>query len=459
MATQNITLDGTNSFTAFGATGTWSDQQINQVSLGIDPGIDPNEANTVNASIAGGAWRIRFLNFYNDGTFDYDVNLTETASGVFRRIDRLQVSGQGDTTINLLDTRIRFLEVFDDRTLDLTLGTQQLNYMHSEARVNDITLGSGSVTSMSLGGSERASVNTVTGGTGFIGQLEFGEDSTNTMNIGAHFGSIRTFGTTNNFTFRNGGDGLVLDRGISTVNLNNGFFASITAFDGTNTINVASTAEVRSIGLSNGLDRLTLAANARIETALVGNGNNVVTLGANSQIDALVAYSGNDRLTVNGGQIISATLGGGANGVTVTAGRIDILQAFEGNDVVTITGGTIDSINLGGGNNRVRTGSEFVSTIQTYDGGDLVTIGSGGAGNVKLGGGNNTLTASGYVETLQTFDQNDTATFGAQGAGLVYLGSGTNVLTSGAGFVSFIQTGGGVDRITIGSGEAFTVIT
>lgn len=42
MATTNITLDGVNSFTAFGTTGTWSGLNIfNRVFIGIDPGIDP----------------------------------------------------------------------------------------------------------------------------------------------------------------------------------------------------------------------------------------------------------------------------------------------------------------------------------------------------------------------------------------------------------------------------------
>lgn len=459
MATQNITLDGLNGFSAFGSTSIWSNLTINRLSIGIDPGEDPNEGNALNASFAGGAWRIRDLNLYNDIAFDFDVTLTDANDGVFRRIERLNVSGSGDTAITLFNTRVRYLEVNDDRTLTLTLGTELLNYFRSDGRLNAITLGSGDVTSMRLGVEERASVNTVTGGTGYIGQLEFGEGSTNTVNIGAYFGSIRTFGVTNNFTFNDGGESLVLARGVSTVNLNGSFYASITGFEGTNTINVGTQAEVRNIGLSSGNDRLTLAANARVETAVLGSGNNVVTLGANSFIEALVTYSGNDRLTLNGGEIVSAGLGSGTNVITVNAGRIDSLITFQGNDVVTITGGRVDSMNLGSGNNRIQTGTEFVSQIQTYEGNDQVTIGAGGAGNVKLNDGNNTLTATGHIETLQVFDGNDTVTLGAQGANYVELGDGTNVLTTGTGFVDFIISGDGVDRITIGSGGALAVRT
>ncbi len=45
MVTRNITLDGVNNFTAFGTTSAWSGLNINYISVGIDPGEDPNEAN------------------------------------------------------------------------------------------------------------------------------------------------------------------------------------------------------------------------------------------------------------------------------------------------------------------------------------------------------------------------------------------------------------------------------
>ncbi|MGQ0565490.1 MAG: beta strand repeat-containing protein [Gemmobacter sp.] len=513
MATQNITLDGITSFNAFGSTGNWSDANINYISVGIDPGQDPAEDNTLNADLAGGAWRIRYLNLFNDGPFDYDINLTDANDGVFRRIERLQISGQGDAVITLFDTRVRFLEVFDDRTLNLTLGTQRLNYMASDGRLNVINMGSGEVSAMRLGSGDRESDNTINGGAGYIGALAFLEGSTNTINNGGNFGAIRSDGNVNNFTFVSGGDELSLGSGVSHVNLTGGFYGAITSNGGTNTVTVGADAFVRSIGFSNGIDIITVAGGAeqvltgdnddtvtvtgrvdslmlgsgnnlftldgewtwavtafsgndtvsvnqgQIDQLYLGGGNNVITLGNGAFVGSIRVNEGADRLTLNGGDVQQAALGSGANTVIVNGGGIDQLTTFEGNDRVTITSGRINWINVSDGDNRVVTGDEWTSAITAYDGRDAIIIGSGGTGAIQVGGGRNIVTTTtGFVDYINTQNDADTITIGSGGALTVVTSGGNDRINAAAGRVDFVDAGGGGDIVALGAGGARFVV-
>lgn len=516
MATQNISLDGLNNFNAFGTNGSWSNQRINYVSVGIDPGEDPNEANSLNVSLAGGEWRIRHLNFYNDVAFDYDVNLTDANDGVLRRIERLQVSGTGDTAITLFNTRVQYLEVFDNRTLALTLGAQNLNYLQSDGRLNTISIGTGSVTSMTLGGAQRASTNTINGGSGFINALSFNEGSTNVINNGGAFGSIRSNGISNTFTLGGGGDALSLGSGISRVNLTDGFYGSITSYSGTNTITIGATAEVRSIGFSGGVDIVTV--NGRLEQAQLGGANDRLAVNAGGQADVVNlgdgdnffrtsgnhvwvvnAFSGNDTFQFTAGQTDQANAGGGNNVITVSSGYfLGTLRANDGNDRLTVNGGDIGSVMLGGGNNTVTmnggqinsfqaNGNETISllgdarilqlkmdegvnrlttqagnieSIYAYNAQNTITLGEGGAQQIVLNGSAaaQVIQSTGWLGSLQVYAgnlanvQSTTVVTGTGGAGYIQTSKGNDRITTGAGLVDNINTYDGNDTITIGAG-------
>ena len=516
MATQNITLDGINNFSAFGTNSSWSGQSINYVSVGIDPGEDPNEANSLNVSLAGGDWRIRYLSFYNDIPFDYDVTLTDANDGVARRIERLQVSGAGDTAITLFNTRVKYLEVNDDRTFTLTLGGQYLDIMRSFGRLNVINIGAGEVGSMSLGGSDRASVNTINGGSGYINALNFGEGSTNTINNGGEFGSIRSNGNSNTFTFLGGGDALSLGSGISNVNLTAGFYGAITSYSGTNTVTIGASAEVRSIGFSGGVDILTV--NGRLEQAALGGANDRFTVNAGGQVDivnlgdgdnffrttgdhvwVVNAFSGNDTLQFMAGQTDQAYAGGGNNTITVASGYfLGTLRVNEGNDRLTINGGDVGSVMLGEGNNTVTmnggqinslqaNGNETISllgdarilqlkmdqgvnrlttqtgnieSIYAYQAKNTILLGEGGAQQIVLSGSAaaQEIRSVGWLGSLQVYAGNQvnvqatTVVVGTGGAGYIQTSKGSDRITTGAGGVDSINTYDGNDTITVGAG-------
>lgn len=439
MVTQNITLDGNNNFNAFGSNGTWSNQSINYVSVGIDPGEDPNEANTLNVTLAGGEWRIRYLNFYNDIPFDYDVKLTDANDGVARRIERLQVSGAGDTAITLFNTRVKFLEVNDDRTLTLTLGAQYLDLMRSDGRLNVINAGSGDVGSMSLGGSQRASVNTINGGSGYINALNFGQGSTNTINNGGGFGSISSNGNSNTFTFLGGGDALSLGSGISNVKLTAGFYGSITSYSGTNTVTIGANAEVRSIGFSGGVDIVTV--NGKLEQADLGGAN--------------------DRFIVNaGGRVDGVNLGDGNNFFRASGNNVWTVTASSGNDTFQFSSGQTEQANAGGGNNTITVGSGyFLGTLRAYNGNDALTVTKGDIGSVLLGEGNNTVTMNGGQ--IDSFQANGNETISLLGDARILqlkMDQGVNRLTSQTGNIESIYAYNAKSTILLGQGGAQQIV-
>lgn len=472
MVTTNVTLDGVNNFSAFGTTSAWSGLNINYISVGIDPGIDPNEENTLNATLSGGAWRIRHLNLFNDIAFDYNATLTDSNAGVFRRIDRFEFSGPGDVSVSLLDTRIRYMTVSESASMTLTLGSQRMNSLESDAASNTVTLGTGTLTYARLGLGDVASVNVVNGSTGFINYLEFSERSTNTISTGGFsFNSIVSEGDVNNFTFSAGGDSISLGSGVSTVNLTGGFYGSLLSFSGTNTVTVGADADVRSIGFSGGVDvitvdgfveqiqvgsnndRVTFRGEGGAGTVSLGSGNNTLTVDGTGYVGSVVAYDGADRLTLDGGEIELVTLGNGKNTVLVKSGQIGSLQTYDGADKITVQDGQIDSILAGSGNNTITTGSEWTVLVETREGRDNITIGSGRAFAVRSGEGNDSISAvDGRIDFVEAGDGNDTVTLGALSARFVVLGDGDDVLSFAPGTPTFgieVQGDGGVDTIDL----------
>jgi Ca2+-binding RTX toxin-like protein len=478
MATQNITLDGVNNFTAFGTTSSWSGLNINYISVGIDPGSDPNEPNTLNATLSGGAWRIRHLNLFNDIAFDYDATLTDSNAGVFRRIDRFEFSGPGDVAVSLLDTRIRFMTVSEAASMTLTLGSQRMNSLESDAATNAVTLGTGSLTYARLGVSGIASVNSVNGDSGFVNHLEFSEDSTNTItNGGFFFNSVVTEGDVNNFTFSAGGDSLSLGSGVSTVNLTAGFYGSLLSFSGTNTVTVGADAEVRSIGFSGGVDvinvagsveqisvgsnndRVEITGNGRVNSVLLGDGNNTFILNGQNAW-AVTAFQGNDTANITSGEIDQLYLGGGNNTITVETAFVGQIRTNEGADKLTIVGGDIQQVTLGDGKNTMLLRSGFVKTFQAGDGADKITARDGAIETIHAGRGNNTVvTGSGWTVLVDTREGRDNITIGSGRAFAVRSGEGNDTISAVDGRIDFLEAGDGNDTVTLGAlGARFVVL-
>jgi len=490
MVTQNITLDGTTNFTAFGRNFSWDGDRIDYVSFGFDT-TDQN--NVLNVGMTGSDWRIRTFNLFNDSTqFSFNVNFGDTTTGNAPRIDRLVLQDHGTTSITLNNARIRYIDGSETGNLTLQLGTQQLNSARLGDGNDSVTMGSGQVSALFMG----SGVNSLTGGSGFLNFAEFG-GGTNIFNQGSGgFGAIRVYDDGRNIFNLRDGDLVSLDGGVSTVTVNNGFVGNLLSYGGTNTVAIGATGEVRSIGFSEGVDqvtvnggragqialgsnndRLTIQGGGQVEGANMGDGNNTVLI-VNGHMQSLVAYGGNDTITIGTGQIESIVMGAGINTLTTGTGFVEFIGGYQGNDTVIVRSGGAGMIKLNDGNNRVVTGTGYVDSILTYQGNDSISIGAAGAGAIRMQHGTNTLTATGYVNFIQGGDGNDRIT--VNGAGTIDLGRGanavlltgddgvwtigsyrdsTNTITTGAGFVNNILTGDGIDRITIGAGNADTVFT
>jgi hypothetical protein len=215
MATQNVTLDGATSFSAFGNNYFWNNRYIDSANLYIEQILTPE---TLNVSITGAAWTIRTLSFDNDvPVHTYTVNLSEANDGIFRRIDRIQLGDNTDATLLFFGTRVRFIEGGSDSLVDLTLGSGGLYFgQFWDALSATVTQTSGYIDALYM---SNHGTNIFNGGSGSITFLELGE-GINTFNGGTgNFGIIRAWGT-NTMTFNEGGDTIVFGPGDTLITLN-----------------------------------------------------------------------------------------------------------------------------------------------------------------------------------------------------------------------------------------------
>ena len=454
MVTQNINLDGTTAFSAFGSSYTWSGQRIEAVYIGIGSGATTN---TLNATLSGPAWTFKTLSLYNDTAFGFNTTLTDTNDGISRRIDRIQLQDTGNATITLFDTRVRHIEGGNASNVTLNLGSQTIESIALGDGNDSISFGSGGANYVNLGNG----ANVVNGAGGFMNYLQFG-NGTNTFNGGAgNFGTIRADGN-NTISLLTGGDSIIFGNGNNIVTMQDGFLGALTAYSETfsfNNITIGANAFVRSISLNQGTDRVTV--NGQVEEAHVGAGKNTTIVGAFGDIGSLLGAAGVDILTVNGGHIAQANMGDGNNVITLNSGQIDALTLGNGDDRITVKAGQINMLWMGSGNNTAVLGSQFVHFIKGFEGDDTVTVGTGGAGAIKLDSGNNTIitgvTGTGDVESILTFDGVDHITIGAY-AGTIRTNGGNDILNLINGSADFIDAGDGNDTVTLGTNVARFVV-
>ena len=449
MATQSINLDGNTAFSAFGRNFTWSGQRIDRVSIGFDAAV---QNNTLNVALTGPEWTVRTMNFFTSPPqFTFDVNITDTNDGVMRRIDTLNLSDNGLSTVTLYNTRVRFIQGDSDAVLNL--GSQFVTAIDLFSGTHTVNTSTGDVGLIKLGDG----VNTLNAGTGFLIALDFGT-GTNTLNgAGSNIGALRSRGT-NDFTLSNA-DAVSLGSGTSTVSINNGFVGSLTSYSGTNTVTIGAAGEVRSIGFSGGVDILDVFG--RVEQAVLGGNDDQVTVRVGGRIDQLNVGDGNNTIAWNGNGYGTVTAYDGNDQLTVNfGGRIDQASLGSGDDTVIVNDGQINVLHLGQGNNTATLGTQFTQFVGGYDGNDTVNIRAGGAGAVNLGHGNNTVTTTtGFVDYIQTFNGTDQITIGAGRAKTIDTGSGNDILNLINGRADFIDTGDGNDTVTLGAlGTRFIVM-
>lgn len=394
MVTQNFALDGITGFSIFGRTYAWEDAHLERVHV---LNAAPDGSDTTNITITGTDWIVERLHLQSrSGSDVLNVHISDDDSGVGRSIKRLMLQDFGSVTVDLLTTRISFIEGGADANVTLNLGSQSTRHIGPwDAAQTSITIGSGNVDAMFLG----YGTNSLVMGIGYINLLEFADGSVNTITDNgtgsedSNFGAIRVNEATNSFTFRAGGDLISLGRSTSTVNLLDGFYGAITSYSGTNTITVGADAEVRSIGFSGGVDIVTVRGSVE-----------QIQLGSN-----------NDTLNVNGTEqtyVGQALLGNGNNTITMTGGSIGSASANEGNDTVTLTGASIGSLALGSGTNRLTINAGAQVDAFQASGNETVTIrGDGRILTVKMDGGTNVLSSqTGFIGSFVSYDARNTLT-------------------------------------------------
>jgi Ca2+-binding RTX toxin-like protein len=327
-----------------------------------------------NISLTGTNWTVATMRFGAQSN-DMQVNITDQNGGAGRSINYLKL-GQ-DSDVNLMTTRIRFIEGGD-------------------GDLHDITLGAGSVNSINIG----ATNNLVTTGDGYVGNIEIWRGSAQ-ININGGAGAVNTASGDDNLVVDGGNlNAASLHGGDDTVIARNGSDISrVIISSGNNDITVQDSSRIRSLDLDNGNNTITLLDTSRISTIEMNRGENTIT-SANGHIKSIYSFNASNDVTLGDGgasqiafssdtQQSHTIVSDGWVGSIQTSDRGSTADDDQTSDVtLNYYAGTVQ---LGSGNDTVTTGDFFVNYINTSRGDDLVTIGSGGAGLVALGNGDDTV--------------------------------------------------------------------
>ena len=515
MVTQNITLDGTTAFTAFGQSFTWSGSYIERASIGNWGSGGPDQ---LNFATSGTGWRIRTLQIDSSSeAAPLSFTLTDATDGVARRIDTLDLSDHAQTTITLHDTRIRQINGGFADTVTLFGGNTNIQRLALwDSLETHITLGSGSTDLIYLGDGE----NHLTGGSGWIGHIEMGE-GTNTFVSNGDIGFLRAEGT--NFVTLNGGaNALSFSDGDSNIVINSGFVGSITGYDEDYTqvrLTIGADAQVRSVGFSQGRENVTVEGG--VEQMLLGAGDDSVTVQEGGWINSLFLGDGDNVLIENGcwvgqvkafegndsfqlydahadqvdlgagdnlsyigdgselewlttgegddtyqilGQVGTITLGEGVNQVTLYDGaRVSTVIGAEGDDIVKMQGDArVLTMKLDGGANVVTTDRGHIESYYSWDGNNTLNIGAGGIGQITIGGEGEVqqIVAHGFVGTLQVYGDSASTVEIDASAVSVMTGLGNDAVTLAEGqWIGSLRTWEGRDVVTLGAGSLAEIVS
>ena len=386
MATQTtleLTLDGKTDFETLWGTGSWSTQQDSDTGtygwLGYLSIYNETDDDTLITTtlLDGVNWNIAALRF--GAAYENKAIITDQDDGANRDIAYLKLGNNSD--VDLISTRVRFIEGGYGDLHDVTLGSASTTAIQLSATTNIVTTGSGYVGSISTNGND-----TITIGSGGAGMVEVG-----------------------------GGDNVIT----TTSDYVN---AIIITGTGTNTVDLGS-AGVESLRLSKGTN-----------TVDTGSGN----------VTSIFAYSGaTNNITVGTGTVDQIRFSQGTHSITSTAGETgdqgyigSILVYGSGETNVTLGNGGASSISLGNRSDTVETGSGWVGQIKTNGGDDTITIGSGGIEMLHSGGGDDVITVNGSFESILAGYGDDTITLTNLGWNLESLSAPS--VNGGAGSDRFV---------------------
>lgn len=404
-------FDGSTDVNALGRPVEWFSRF-----LGYYSQYEDNAANdfVANVRLTNNSWTVATMRFGAESR-ESQVNLRDLNDGGGRRIDFLQLGYNSD--VDLISTRVGYILGWD-------------------GDLHDIALGSAHTRSIDLS----AARNVVTTGSGYVGNIDIGNDG---------IGVIRA----------NGGVGRI------------------------------STADAS--------DRLVVNSNGDVLAANLRGGNDTVLVRGEGRIDTLTIFGGNNSVTVEDQGVINAMrLGNGNNTVRILddAARLRYMKFTEGNNTVE-TSGYVEMINSWQSNNTLSIGTGgagsitfnsedqlshsiisagFIGSLITWDSRDdtnddqtttLTFTNGAGAGSIFLGSGDDWVRTDGYVDFLHTSRGNDTVTVGTEGMGTLVTHDGDDMIRL-RGFdnpdIGIIVHGrGGTDTLNFalisGTGVTFTL--
>ena len=461
-----VNLNGETPFSLGTDTHYWGDRFNESIYFGSNghPAVT-----SIDMTLSGAVWRIPRMGF--DSEFDatpIDLSITDTNDGIERRIDWLSMFELDDVDITLHGSRVRYFVAGDCDTLTLNLGAGRLKHADIFNTDATVTLGSGSVGQIRIDGGSHV----IRAGSGWLDTLSIDNAGTVAFTDGTgYFGTVRSEAETGSFTIRTGGNSLILNAGVNSVEMTGGSLGAIVGYSrSTNSVIVRTDAELDLVRFSGNNDRVEvrggkagqlhlgeggntfLQTAGRTDVVAAGNGDDRFTIeggevgtlnggGGNNRfvftskmkgfIDSVISYRGNDRLEMQGGDLFSADLGHGNNVVTIGGtGQVQALNTLNGDDTITLTTGKVGKIDAGSGNNTITTGTRWTESITTRDGADRITVGSGKAGTIDSGAGNDVVDLrNGRADYVATSDGDDRVQLGSLAAMFVDLGNGDDTIS------------------------------
>ena len=443
--TLTLNLDGKTNFnTLFGAR-SWDVAQESGTDgwigfLGLYDEADESTLITT-TFLDGSNWDIVALRF--GAAYDNKAIITDQDDGANRNIDYLKLGNNSD--VDLISTRVRFVEGGDGDLHDVTLGSAKTKAVELNATTNIVTTGSGWVSSISTNGND-----TITIGSGGAGMVNVGGGDNTITTTSNYVSAIKILGTgTNNVDLGSAGiESLRLSNGTNTVYTGSGDVTSIFAYSGaTNNITVG-TGTVDQIRFSHGTHSITATEGESGEQGYIGS---------------ILVYGGETNLNLGSGGAASVRLGGGSDTVRTGSGWVGQIKTGDGDDSITIGSGGIEMLHSGSGDDVITINGSFES-IRGGAGDDSITImnlswnlESFSAPSVNGGAGSDTFILGPYADTAASIVIDggydgaiDVVDFSSYTTGLtITLASDTQWQNLGAGWVTLL----GIEGLTGGSGN------
>ena len=418
----SVTFDGVNDVPRLTGQNPveWFDEYISYYSVHNSTADDILNST---AMLTGSDWTVKVMRF--GASFDNLATITDMNGNAGRRIDFLELGYNSD--VDLISTRVKFINGWDGDEHDIVLGAGNTESITLYAAVNNVTTGSGYVSSIVTGGED-----TIVVGSGSVGTIRTGNGDA-VVRIGANYADyVRT---------RDGNDKVTVGAGwVETASTGNG--------NDTVGLGAGGAGVVRT---GNGNDKVNTAA-GWVELISTGEGKDVVNVGAGGA--GIVRLSGGDdmaRVTPvgpDGGYIING--GGGSDTLDFskfTAGVTFTLDGFGVYQNVTAPG------SLGGGDGWFAetgvenligtakgdrfTGDAAANDLKGKNGNDRLF---GGEGNDRLDGGNNNDRLSG--------DEGRDVLIGGKGQDVLEGGRGNDVLRGNSGADVFVfGANSGTDKV------------